>query len=544
MIYAIMNFFNIPLHKYNKSSVLKCFFLGMAILFMIPVFSQNDPLNSNYLIENGVSPGVLDVAANSTLLDAKLSQYVTLQVKEPGDSDFETRELEFIYDPEFKDGLDLRVVSEELTKKEKKYLTKYIEKSHSFSRLSRRNLYDESTLKVIQENGDEVILEFFYDKKDVDPYLKSIKRMKGNIYFKGGELIKVILKNYKPLKKGVENYEREVFFKRNETSGGHVPAKIVERFSQERKDGTYNYVLTSESHSIETFDGQELTWEGKESVKSPFAEEEVDTLDVKLGWFLPLLGKPATKLGYKLPRPVGVNIFSHYQSQTMQFTGVSIGMNDEDLVSFNDIFDLNQSTISATGGVTMAKADVWLFPFLNVMALAGTGTNRIQGNWPFDEDFKQGLADYGWLIGLDPENLPDGITLDDEIDSFVYGFGATLAGGVGDWNFNLAYQYMMNNTPEANTTTEAHVVTPLIGYMTSIGVNVMLGVQGQFYDTNVSGFIELDDGQILNYSVDFKPENWNAIFGLYKGFAKHWEIALQAGFGSRESVTAVFGYRF
>lgn len=72
----------------------------------------------------------------------------------------------------------------------------------------------------------------------------------------------------------------------------------------------------------------------------------------------------------------------------------------------------------------------------------------------------------------------------------------------------------------------------------------MTGAQGQFYDTKVTGYIDLEDGQRLSYNVDFQPVHWNAIFGIYKGFAKHWEIALQAGFGNRKSVTAVFGYRF
>ena len=54
----------------------------------------------------------------------------------------------------------------------------------------------------------------------------------------------------------------------------------------------------------------------------------------------------------------------------------------------------------------------------------------------------------------------------------------------------------------------------------------------------------MEDGQTLHYNVDFEPAQWNTMFGIYKGFAKHWEIALQAGFGKRESVTAVFGYRF
>ena len=103
---------------------------------------------------------------------------------------------------------------------------------------------------------------------------------------------------------------------------------------------------------------------------------------------------------------------------------------------------------------------------------------------------------------------------------------------------------MVNEVTTANTTTVAHVFMPMLGYMTSFGMNLMVGAQGQFYDTKVAGFIELDDGQTLHYNVDFEPVQWNGMVGIYKGFAKHWEIALQTGFGKRESVTAVFGYRF
>lgn len=192
----------------------------------------------------------------------------------------------------------------------------------------------------------------------------------------------------------------------------------------------------------------------------------------------------------------------------------------------------------------MVKADVWILPFLNVMAIVGKGENRIQGNWPLDPDVKQALIDLGGLVGIDPEDIPDGIQLDDSLESNMGGLGATLAGGVGDWNLSLTYQFMANETPSANTTTIAHVVQPMIGYMTPFGMNLMAGAQGQFYDTKVTGFIEFEDGQTLSYNVDFQPVHWNAMLGIYKGFSKHWELALQAGFGNRKSVTAVFGYRF
>jgi hypothetical protein len=192
----------------------------------------------------------------------------------------------------------------------------------------------------------------------------------------------------------------------------------------------------------------------------------------------------------------------------------------------------------------MIKADVWLFPFLNIMGIVGVGSNNIEGYWPIDEEVKQTIADYGWIIGVDPEDIPDAIELNGSLESNLYGLGATLAGGIGDWNLNVSYQFMVNATPSANTRTIAHVVMPMLGYMTSFGMNIMVGAQGQFYDTKVTGFIDLSDGQRLSYNVDFQPVNWNAIFGIYKGFAKHWEIAIQAGVGNRTSGTIVFGYRF
>ena len=50
----------------------------------------------------------------------------------------------------------------------------------------------------------------------------------------------------------------------------------------------------------------------------------------------------------------------------------------------------------------------------------------------------------------------------------MYGVGATLAGGVGDWNVTLSYQFMVNEVTEANTTNVAHVVMPMIGYMSHL----------------------------------------------------------------------------
>jgi len=519
--------------------------LLICLIYSANSFAQSgEPINSNYLFERGVSPRILDIAASDLLQDGSFSQNVIIDV----DDGVKTEQFKMvvIYDPTYEDGMDVRVVIDPntISKSDQKDLVKLVEKSHKFSRMSQNYLVDESTLKRIKDENGEVIFEFYYQKKDIEPYLKSIKRLKGNVIFKNGELDRVVLTNYKPLKDKVEKMERTVYFEKSKETGGYIRTSSEERHEQVKGGKVIVYTMKTLTTDYFTPELQQLSWDGKEGVSPLFKDIPTDTLSVKLGWFLPLLGKPATKLGYSLPRPVGLNIFTHFQDQTMQFTGISIAMNEEDFVSFNDLFDLDKSTIRASGYVAMVKADVWILPFLNIMAIVGNGDNTIDGYWPLDEDVRQGLADWGWLIGLDPEDIPEAIHLQGGLKANMAGLGATLAGGIGDWNASLSYQFMATETVAANTTTLAHVFMPMIGYMTPFGMNLMLGAQGQFYDTKVTGFIDLEDGQRLSYNVDFQPVHWNTIFGIYKGFAKHWEIALQAGVGNRTSVTAVFGYRF
>lgn len=513
--------------------------------FSMHIYGQTEqPINSNYLFEYGVSPRVLDIAASDLLQDGSFSQDVIIEVNDG--NTVEEFKINVIYDPTYEEGMDVRVIFEPaaVSKSEKKELMKIVEKSHQFSRMSRNYLADESTLKMIKDQDGEVILEYYYQKNDIEPYLKGIKRLKGNVVFKDGELDRVVLTNFKPLKDQVKKMERVVYFEKSIETGGYLKTYSEDTYTQVKRGEEIIYTMKTTTIDYYSEDYKELTWKGKAEIIPFFDDVVTDTLSVKLGWFLPLLGKPATKLGYSLPRPIGLNMFTHFQDQTMQFTGISIAKNDEDFVSLNDAFDLDNSTIRASGYVAMIKADVWILPFLNIMAIAGKGENTIEGNWPLDPELKQALIDIGGLIGVDPEDIPDGIELGGNLDSNMGGLGATLAGGVGDWNLSVTYQFMANETPSANTTTIAHVVQPMIGYMTSFGMNIMAGAQGQFYDTKVAGFIELEDGQTLSYNVDFQPVHWNTILGIYKGFSKHWELALQAGFGSRKSVTAVFGYRF
>jgi len=516
-------------------------FLIFLILFNYNLFAQeNKPINSNYLIEHGVSPRILDAAASSFMQDGNFTENIIIELDKAGNK--KQYQFDLIYDPNYENGMDIRLVnkSTKFEEDEENIISKFIENSHFFSRMSRNYLFDESTLKLVRTNGDTVVFEFFYQKNEIDPYLEVIKKLKGNIYFVKGNLDKVVLTNMEPLTGDVVEYKKIVRYSKPDI-GGYIVSSSKEILVTEEGIKAEVFSVTSEYSDEE---GKLLMWKNKPQKATQTAG---DTIVVNLGGTLPFLGKEATKLGYKLPRPVGIDVFSHLQSQYMEFTGLAVGLDKTDLTDLHDLFLLDESDVTLVSTITMVKADVWLFPFLNLMAIVGAGNNRLDGNLIVSNelrDFFEKLP--GWII--DVPNIPKSIPINTNITSEIYGGGATLAGGIGNFNISVNYQLMFTTIVEANTTNMVNIVTPMLGYMSPLGINFMLGGQGQFYNTKVDGYIEFEDNNgnshKLNYKVDFKPVQWNMMFGVYKVYEKHWEISLQTGFGQRTSVTAIFGYRF
>jgi uncharacterized lipoprotein NlpE involved in copper resistance len=523
-------------------------------LFQVGVFAQNQPVNSNYLIDNGISPRVLDAAASSFMQDGRFVENVIVKVKNSeGEKSYD---IDLIFDPTYNEGMDIRAVinTKDVEKKELKQLKKYLEKSHYFSRMSRKYLYDESTLKLINKTASSLELEFFYQAKDIDPYLNFIKKIKGDIYIKDGVLDRVLLTNTKPLKNHISKYTKEIKYAKP-AEGGYIISDVTEKFTVEKKNSKTEIEIKKNTLKYTDKEGKELTWEGNTSGQKDYAN--VETVNVALGGTLPFLGKAATKMGFKLPRPFGIATFVYAHSQNMEFTGLQVGFDGGDKADLNSLFELENSKVTQATYMPLFKADLWIFPFLNIMAIAGGGQNDLNGELVINEDKREFVNDLGnafnnlpgWLVDWpDIPNIPHAMPIKTTITSEVYGGGLTLAGGIDNFNLSVNYQLMFTKIVEANTTNMVNVITPMLGYMTPFGVNFMLGGQGQFYNTKLSGFIEVEDSNgdmhTVDYNVDFEPIQWNAILGIYKNFAKHWEMSFQAGFGERTSLTAILGYRF
>jgi hypothetical protein len=177
------------------------------------------------------------------------------------------------------------------------------------------------------------------------------------------------------------------------------------------------------------------------------------------------------------------------------------------------------------------------------MVLAGVGSSQIDAPLNLNEDVKQELKKWFEIIpGLDPEDIPDQIPIKTTVHSEILGGGATLAWGYKNFNISVSGMYMQTKLVEANTTNKVWIVSPLVGYMTP-WFNVMAGAQAQFYNTRIEGSFVIDPENKLNYNVDFVAQKWNFIFGLYKDMWKHFIFSAQFGFGSRQSMTVIIGYR-
>ncbi|WP_350288986.1 hypothetical protein [uncultured Croceitalea sp.] len=514
--------------------------LGLALFWNVSA-QEESPLNSSYLAEYGISPKILDAAASVLLQEGSFVQNLEIEIGNvQGNGTYKTQ---IVYDPSYKDGKDIRFLIEQgqFSKSDLKSLKKAIEKSHKLSRLSRSNLYDESSLKLVRSDSQEIVFGYRYSKNNIEPELKDIKKYDGQIFISNGILEKIELSSLKKLSEGKENFKRIVYYQRVTELKGYIISEIKESYTVKGQ----NFEFTYKTADYTTPNGTRVSWAGKPSSSAFFdTEKVVDTVNVTLGWGLPIFGKPATKLGFGLPRPVGINVIVHSQDDDLDFQGISVGFGDGELADLSSLFDLESSNIVQTTNTYFVRPDVWIFPFLNVSGIIGRADNTVAGNFNLDPEFRQGIVDLAPFLGLSPGDIPQSLPLNIDVSANIIGGAVTLGGGIGDVFASGTYQFIRASVEEANTTTTANAYVLLAGYRFPNNLNVFAGSMGQFYDSDVSGFFELEDGNILRYNVNFIPTQWNALFGVNKGFGKHWDFMVQLGIGGRQQLTAQLGYRF
>jgi len=486
-------------------------------------------IHTNPLIERGINPRVLDIAAIPMTQDLAFVYEFVVRIEEGTD----VREglVHAIYDPYDEFGLDVTFHippggdAAGLTDSD---LRRLLEDEHRLSRQAAgANLFDASTIHVSGSEAGAEIISFAYRDRLPSAY-RFLEKMVGHAYVSSDGLERVRIDSVEPFKQGgtkIDAYTQTTWFLRP-PGGGY----LIDRYTiRARKQGGRVVHLEARALEYRDADGHRLDFRG-EGLGEPLVFDG-RLVRVKLDYPLPLLGRQATKLGYDLPRPFGVDLFIHAQDEILKFE--SIKVDGEDL---GDLVNLEDTTLSSTTWVQAAKADVWVLPFVNVMGIVGRATSKTTLGLQLSGPFSEALDFFEPGSGASLE-------LSDDLDSLLYGGGVTLAGGVGNAFATINLQYLTSTVPDAGTSVQAFVFMPLVGYRFPF-INVIGGAQYQDYDKKVTGSIPIEGESPLEFEVLLKSVQWNLILGLQKDLSKSWNFSVMGGFGERTSATFTIGYRF
>ena len=255
------------------------------------------------------------------------------------------------------------------------------------------------------------------------------------------------------------------------------------------------------------------------------------------------LGK-SLAVGHDLPLPLGVSANVFYLEQDLNSQSVSIDVPPLPLPGGPPLqlppgLPAQTTKLESRATSTTAKLDAWLLPFLNVYGVAG----YVDG-----ETTASGLS----VAGLPPQVaslLPSSFSV--AYSGPVYGGGATLAAGYGNYFASLDANYTESDLDIGDSTIEAITLTPRVGINGSLGElkgAFYIGAQYQDIDERQNGSVNfpiMGQSVPVGYDVVSEAEDeWNFLLGVNLKTGGNWNYGLEAGFSERKHIMATLNYRF
>jgi len=498
--------------------------------------SYADALNINPLIERGIDPHVLNISVTpfkqKVAYQAETEYYVKLDGKET------THSVKLLFDPFTEYGIDIRlqVPTDELEHYDEGEVITSLDKTMALqSYLQAERLYDRNSIRYVgQENGMEKIF-FRLDSDTIPREIGQYKTFEGYAYIKDGELYMIEVSNTEPYRDygiEVEHYTKQNYFSKVKGYNAYLPQKEVVIISG-TKDGK-SYKAESTTYVLNYWDKEKNPIILENSIKDPFPSnenKEYETFYVKLDRILPLLGQATRKEGYDLPKAFGISLITMMQQTRFYMT--SFEVDGQDLSRYFD----KSSKYENTTMVSMVQFDTWILPFLNVGVMVGgtdTSTTVTLDTATINSTLGGLVSDKS--VTLTPFNTK----------SMLYGFGTTLAGGVGDFFGTINLQYMSSYTKSADVKTQIIVVTPMFGYyFKDYGVRVMGG--GMYEDLKESLDFDLTEAgkPALKGTVGLGANKWAATFGVNYDFTRHWTSNIVMAYGEDfQNLNFVVTYRW
>lgn len=248
---------------------------------------------------------------------------------------------------------------------------------------------------------------------------------------------------------------------------------------------------------------------------------EEDKTQPLIDW-LPIWGKGAKEKGFDLPLPMGLGLTYTYIHQNMVVSDLVVEGIPVQRLRFKDA-----PTSTHTG---VFRADVWVFPFLNIYGLIGdtSGTTQPQVVFPNNRLLKS----------------------DVDYSRASYGGGLTLAGGYKAFFLTLDANY--TSGPIVSTKKgqigdepiESLTFAPRLGMLISEGGrlgtgSVWVGGMCLIATSDIRDSIDLSNRPLLarligreelDFSIHVKPKDqWNLCIGGNWQFNKRWSVTAELG---------------
>ncbi|KJF93636.1 hypothetical protein [Photobacterium leiognathi] len=252
---------------------------------------------------------------------------------------------------------------------------------------------------------------------------------------------------------------------------------------------------------------------------------------------LPIWKEEAQALGYELPKPIGFNLSYMALEQNIDVNSIDL----KGLPIWIPELDMQAEQGSQTSEVLTLRADMWLFPFLNLYVLGGkmTGTSETAVNV-----HNKFLGDY----------RIDNFKLD--LDGYLYGGGVVLAGGYKQIFGLVDISYTETELTVIDGSISAWVISPRIGYDFyqqglplrvwggAMYQNVEQSLSGKLSDLNLPPFIENIAKNGTFHIEQQLSTPWNPILGMQYQINPSLYLLAEAGFGDRTSLFTSIDFRF
>ena len=276
---------------------------------------------------------------------------------------------------------------------------------------------------------------------------------------------------------------------------------------------------------------------------------------------LPFLAQKVIDLGFDLPNPYGVSLIGARIRQDLVLDGLEVAIDGGEREPI-DWVDFGQP--SAEQSTVQAKADAWIFPFMNLYAIAGRidGKANLQLGVPGDELL--GFLGLGALcnppIGQPIEICRRTLTTDARLsyNGNNVGVGINLAMGWDRFFVTIPMTYVWSDVNLVDTTIEALNISPRLGVTGDVGeMGVIAAFIGATYldaDIDLTGSFSFDtsgvpglgDSTTLDFKINQRnKDKWNYLVGANWDISRHWSVMVEAGVGgSRENLITGFTYRW